>query len=497
MRDGAEFSNYLRFLPHVLRYGHQGDQLIPVRLGTDLALALAMIHIIVKEKIYDEEFVQNCSIGFDLLKKHVSTYTPEWAAGITGLSSARIQKLARQYAIEKPGVIYDGNGLDMHTQGVQTCRAIGMLQALAGNVDRPGGNVFMPWSEQNVIPTFQPSKDPSTTRPYPLFMDYPQPVVMDLILSDRKERPRAMIVTNSNPTLVLANAKKTRRALERLEFLVVNDHFMTHTAALAHLVLPDVTGFERNGYRAFSSAKGCFFAFRRKVIEPLWDCRPIFEVEYALAEKMDLANDYPFRNNEEWIDFMVKPSGISIADLHERQIVYTTPPVQYEKFKTNGFKTPSGKVEFFSERFQKAGYHPMPTFRGRDVDPGIREKFPLDGTSRKPGIYSHTKQRNIPELNKYQPLPFVWMHQEDAKKRGIENGSWVEVESPMGKISLEARTEEKAPLGVVVVDFGWGNPWDKAANINFLTDDQDRDPISSGTSNRLFPCQVRKKEKTV
>jgi len=473
------------------------DEWIPVRLGTDLALALAMINVIIQEEIYDKEFVQDYSLGFDLLKKHVNTYTTEWAAGVTGLSSVRIQNLARQYATEKPGVIYDGNGLDMHTQCVDTCRAIGMLEALTGNIDRPGSNVFLPWSEQNVIPTLQLPKDPDEKLPYPLFMDFPQPVVVDLLLSDRTERPRAMIVTNSNPALVLANAKKTREALARLELLVVNDHFMTATAELAHLVLPDATGFERNGYRAFSSAEGCFFAFRRKVIEPLWDCRPVFEVEYALAEKIGLGMDYPFRNNEEWINFMIEPSGISIADLEEKQIVYTTPPVQYEKFKTEGFGTPSGKVEFFSERFEKAGYDPLPCFRGREISPAVREKFPLDGTSRKPGVYSHTKYRNIPELSKYQRAPFVWMHPEDAKKRGIENGAWVEVESPLGKIELEARAEEKASLGVVVVDFGWGNPWDKAANINFLTDDQDRDPISSGTSNRLFPCQVRKKEKTI
>jgi anaerobic selenocysteine-containing dehydrogenase len=307
----------------------------------------------------------------------------------------------------------------------------------------------------------------------------------------------AMIVTNSNPALVLANAKKTRSALQNLDLLVVHDHFVTATAELAHVVLPDATGLERFGYRAFSSVQGCFFALRRKVIEPLYESRPGFEVEYDLAQKMGLEKYYPFRNNEEWIDFMVKPSGISFVDLKEQEIVYTTPPVAYEKFKTKKLLTPSGKVEFFSEKFRKAGYDPIPTFREIEEDKVIKQKFPLSGTSRKPGIYSHTKQRNIPEVSKVQPEPFVWMHPEDAKERGIENGSWVEVESPQGKIELEARTGEgmpiEAPKGVVVVDFGWGNPWDKKANINLLTDDQDRDPISSGTSNRLFPCQVRKK----
>jgi anaerobic selenocysteine-containing dehydrogenase len=370
-----------------------------------------------------------------------------------------------------------------------------MLQALTGNVDRKGSNVFMPWSKQNAIPTFRPTQNSFLKNSYPLFPEIPFPVVIDYLLSRQKDRPRAMIVTNANPALVLANSPKTRRALVRLELLIVNDHFLTATAQLAHLVLPDVTGFERNGYRAVGSAKGCFFAFRRKVIEPLWESRPALDVEYALAQKMGMTKDYPFTNTEEWIDFMIKPSGISITDLKNNQIVYTTPPIQYEKFKAKGFGTPSGKVEFFSEKFKKLGYDPIPTFRERKEDPVLKEKFPLKGTSRKPGTYTHSKYRNIPEVSKDQPFPFVWIHPEDARKRDIENGSWVEVLSPQGKVELEARAGKKVPMGVVVIDFGWGNPWDKAANVNVLTDDQDRDPISSGTSNRLFLCQVRKIEK--
>ncbi|MFB3883800.1 MAG: molybdopterin-dependent oxidoreductase [Thermodesulfobacteriota bacterium] len=474
------------------------DEWVPLRLGTDLALALAMIHVILGEELYDWGFVRNYTAGIEDLKKHILQYTPEWAAGITGLSSEKIKDFARQYATVKPATLYDGNGLDMHTQCVDTCRALGILIGLTGNLDRPGANVFMPWSKQNVLPTVTLPKDSGEKKAYPLFMDYPFPVVIDSILSGREDRPRAMIVTNSNPVLVLANEKKTRSALQNLDLLVVHDHFVTATAELAHLILPDATGLERYGYRAFSSGQGCFFALRRKVIEPLYETRPGFEAEYALAEKMGLEKHYPFRNNEEWIDFMVKPSGISFADLKEHEIVYTTPAVAYEKFKTQKLLTPSGKVEFFSERFQKAGYDPMPTFHETEKDEAIKEKFPLTGTSRKPGIYSHTKHRNIPEVSKVQPEPFVWMHPEDARERGIENGSWVEVGSLRGKIELEARIGEGIPIGApkgsVVLDFGWGNPWDKKANINALTDDQDRDPISSGTSNRLFPCEVRKKQ---
>ncbi len=469
------------------------DRWVPLRLGTDLALALAMIRVVMLEELYDREFVRDYTTGFDALAEHIERYTPEWAARITGLTAASIVELAREYATVKPALIYDGNGLDMHTQGVETCRAIAMLEALTGNVDRPGANAFQPWSKQNALPTVKLPKEAWEKFDYPLFGELPFSFVVDLMLSDRKERPRAMIVSNNNPAIGLANAVHSRRALEGFDLLVVYDHFLTETARFAHVVLPDVTGFERYGYRAFSSAQGCFFALRRKVLEPLHDARPVFEVEYSLAQKMGLAAGYPFTNNEEWIDFMVSPSATSFNDLKEKQIIYTTSPIEYEKFRKTGFATPSGKVEFTSEQFRKAGYDAIPTFRERKDDHDVKEKFPLIGTSRKPGTYTHSKFRNIPEVSRYQPFPFVWMHEADAMARGIENGSRVEVESPRGRIELEARIDDKAPLGVVIVDFGWGNPWDGAPNINALTDDQERDPLSGGTPNRLFPCQVTKK----
>jgi anaerobic selenocysteine-containing dehydrogenase len=471
----------------------EADMWLPLHFGSDLALALAMMHVIIGEECYDQEFVKEYSTGFEALKEHVKRYTPAWASGVTGLPDTDIVAFAREYAAAKPAVIYDGNGLDMHTQGVETCRAIGMLEALTGNVDRPGANVFMPWSRQNAVPTVKREKEAWEKQAYPIFGELPFSHVIDLMLSEEGPKPRAVIAANTNPALALANSSKVRRALEGLDLLIVFDHFLTATAELAHVVLPDVTGFERNGYRAFSSTDGCFFALRRKVVEPLYDAKPVFEVEYALAKKMGLERTYPFTNNEEWIDFMVAPSEISFRDLQEKQIIFTTPPVVYEKFRTKGFNTPSGKVEFVSERFRKEGYDAFPTYREGKKDVSLAVRFPLTGTSRKPWNYSHTKARNIRQVARYQPRPFVWMHKSDADARGIVSGSWVEIESPIGKIELEAQIDEEAPSSVAIVDFGWGNPWDRSANINLLTDDGERDPLSGGTPNRLFPCEVRRK----
>jgi len=156
----------------------------------------------------------------------------------------------------------------------------------------------------------------------------------------------------------------------------------------------------------------------------------------------------------------------------------------------NGFNTPSRKVEFYSEYLKKFGNEPLPTFRSPRTKP--LNRYPLIGTTRRPGIYVHTRFRNLPMLKKRQPDPFVRLHPRDAKPRGIEEGDWTVVESPQGSIRMKARVTTELQPGLVIIDFGWGNSWDEAANVNVITSDDERDPISSTTPNRRFLCQVKK-----
>ncbi len=162
-----------------------------------------------------------------------------------------------------------------------------------------------------------------------------------------------------------------------------------------------------------------------------------------------------------------------------------------------GFKTPSGKVEFYSRRFEAAGYSPIPAYTEPAGEPLVQrvmsEKgFPLLGTSRRPSSFVHTKLKNLEALSKAYPEPLIWVHPLDASNRKITDGDPVEVVSPQGKIVLRAKLTEDTKPGFVWIDFGWGNPTDGKANINVLTNDAYFDPISGGTPNRLFPCEVQK-----
>jgi anaerobic selenocysteine-containing dehydrogenase len=222
----------------------------------------------------------------------------------------------------------------------------------------------------------------------------------------------------------------------------------------------------------------------------------VFELEYALVKKMNLHQGYPFHDERSWIDFMVKPSGVSYDRLAAEQIVFVSPGIQYRKYEDQKFNTPTGKLEFYSHWFKNLGLPPLPGYHHPAVESMNREKlategFSLLGTSRRPPQFVHTRFKNLPKTAKAYPEPFVYLNPEDARKRGVPDGSEVEVKSPQGRIHLKAKVTEDTTIGLVWIDFGWGNPTDNGASINDLVNDQFMDSISGGTPHRLFACEVR------
>jgi anaerobic selenocysteine-containing dehydrogenase len=471
------------------------DDWIRPNIGTDSALGLSMIHTIINEDLYDEEFVGQWVVGFDEIKKHVETLSPEWAEKITSIPAARIKEFARLYAKTQGALIHDGNGLDMHTNGVDMVRVICILIALTGNVDKPGGNVFFSVVPQKLLPTIATGKRWMGWEEFPLFPQTSFPVIKKALLNEGPDRPRAMIVHHSNPVLVQANQERTKKALQNLDFLMVFDIFPTATTEIADLILPSASDFERVDYRAYSSSRGGFLALREKVVEPVGESRSVFEVEYELAKRMGIEESYPFRNTEEWINFVLEPSHVTIDDLRNNSIVYASPPVVYRKYKKDGFQTPSRMVECYSERFKSFNYAPLPLFQypkeSHRTNPEWSNEYRLLGTTRKPAEFVHTKLRNVPILSKGYPNPLIMVHPTDAGDRGIRQNDLVEVKSPRGRIRVEAKITEDIGPGLVAVDFGWGNPTDKKASINALTSDDVWDPISGGYPNRLFLCEIK------
>jgi anaerobic selenocysteine-containing dehydrogenase len=274
------------------------------------------------------------------------------------------------------------------------------------------------------------------------------------------------------------------------------DIFPTASTEIADLILPAASDFERVDYRAYSSSRGGYLALREKVVEPVGESRSVFEVEYELAKRMGMEKGYPFRNAEEWMNFVLEPSHVTLDDLRNNHIVYASPPVIYKKYKNEGFKTHSRMVECYSERFKSCNYGPLPIFQypkeSHRTNPERSKEYPFLGTTRKPAEFVHTKFRNLPSINKTYPNPLIWVHPIDAEERGIKQKDFLEVKSPRGKIEVEAKITEDIVPGLVGIDFGWGNPSDKKPNVNSLTSDEVWDPISGGYPNRLFQCEIKK-----
>jgi len=472
------------------------DTWIPLTPGTDAALALSMIHVIIKQKIYDEEFVKTWTSGFEQLRSHVEKFTPEWAQEITGIPSDTIKLLAEEYAMTKPAIIRDGNGLDMNTNGVQAVRAIMCLIALAGNYDAPGGNVIFPWVRQSFLPNLKKvnfTEKRIAQDQFPLFPEIPGGALLNAILND--DRPRGMIASFSNPALILADTNKTRKAFEKIQFLMVFDMFLTATAKMADLVLPGTSLFESFGYRAYSSRQGGFLSLKPKLIDPLGEARHFTEAEYGIAKRLGFEGDYHFKNDVEWVNYMLKPTGLTIDDLAGKTVHYATGPMEYRKYLKGGFRTPSKKIEFFSENYEKHNCDPMPIYKEHSIMNECNQisgKYPLKGTTRKPYEYVHTKFRNLDYLKSLYPAPLVKIHPQDATASGIEEGDAVEIESPKGAVVMRAEVSKDCQPGIIVADFGWGNPWDDPnTSVNVLTSADVWDPISGGTPNRLFCCRLR------
>lgn len=468
---------------------------IKIRPGTDAALAMAMLHLIIKEDLYDKDFVKNWTTGFAQLADQLETATPEWASRLTGIPAGTIKELARSYASSKPATIKEGNGLDQHINVVDTVRLIGILPAITGNLDIPGGNVFYPLPRLEDYPTVRPQGKRLGSEQYPLLPSASFPVLVDALLTGQPYRPRAMLVYHANPVLINANYKRVVEALKKLELLVVDDIFMTATAQMADVVLPGAGDFEQPSFRIYSSREGAFICLRRKVVEPPGQARPIMETEYELAHLMGLAETYPWKTTEEWINYRLKPVEVTVSDLEQKTLVHVTPPLQYKKYLKAGFKTPSGKVELSSEKLKNTGLSPLPVYLeppGPFKYPDLAAQYPLIGTTHRPGNYVHTRFRNIPSFRKLEPEALLRLHPEDAQARGIVSGDKVEIASPEGAVTVKSLVTDKVGPGVVVMDFGWGNPGDGGANVNVLTSDTTRDPFCGATANRCFVCEVKR-----
>ena len=479
---------------------------LQIKPGTDGALALAMINVIIREGLYDNQFVERYTVGFNELKAHVQGYTPEKAAEICDVSAEDICHISRIFAGAKSACIEQGiASLDQQINGFQTNRALAILQAITGNINTPGGwcqNPFMRMPDLRLVEGYQ-GQIPIGCEKYPIFHSFwgmvsPYGRQMDLpeaILEQKPYPVKAMLVNGSNMAVAWPDSDKFAEALKKLDLLVVMDLFMTQTAKLAHFVLPASANPERLGIAMNYGLTGgiSYCLLNRKIIDAPGECWPDWKYFAELGKRMGHGQYFPWKNDEEVVDYLLQPSGITRQQLTEEH-----PEGMWfgkRAFDMSGkIRTPSGKIELYSKTLADAGYDPLPGHVGTPEIPQVADslarQYPLIAmTGNRIREYCGWQFRSIPPLRQLEPDACVEIHPLTAKKYEIGHGEDIMVETPDKQIRMKARLTEDLKPGVIGIIHGW----EGMQNENVLTKNHPNDPVTGYPAlMRNMACRIRK-----
>ena len=486
-------------------------QILP---GTDPAFGLGLLNVIISENLYDEEFVDKWTIGFNKLVEHVKSYTPERVAEITTVPADTIREFARTYATTKPATIFWGNTLDNVDNGFQAHRVIQTLIAITGNLDVRGGSRMVPLATFNKVPVdeeyplnyedVRPARKwlkmkvaGEDEHPYwvQLSGQGPTAALPDAIITGKPYQIKALFVEAGNLIATWANTNKMKKALSMLDFLVVYDIFMTETAELADIVLPAPTFLEQLGIYYYIGRP--MIVLQNKVIEPPEDCLSDMEFWLRLAKKMGFTDRIPWNTEEEILSFLLKPLNVTLDDLRKNPggIFFSKAGIEWKKYERESFKTPSGKVEIYSQRIADLGGDPLPTYRepaqSPQRRPDLAKSYPLVLiTGTRMLEYNASMLRQVPTLKQKISGGFAEINTETANKLGISDGDPIIIETTFGSARMKAVVTEDIHPQVVSVSHGW---W-RMANGNLLTSDdlEMRDPITGVPAMRALACRVVK-----
>ena len=460
------------------------DLWMPVRPGTDAALALSMLNVIINEDLIDKDFVEKWCYGYEPFKEHVQQYTPQWGEKITGVPAKQIMEVARLYATTKRAGIDVGNGLEHSPSSSDAFRAIGIMMAITGHLDRSGCNLFggpMMGGGRKVDIVYPYTKEDIEKLVAPEFPKFFQPFsegtasayyrILESVLTEDPYPIRCIISPGTQPAASTRGTKNVLEALKKLDFYVVVDVTRTADMDYADIVIPTTTVYEQD--YPFENRNGVLMA-RNKVIEPLGEYKSIYAFFMELAQRMGYGKDFWNGDVSIWQEDLLSDFGMTSEQLRQHPTGIRLggkpqPPV-YEKYEKvfnrpstrldHGPFLPQGKVAIYSTIFEEQGYAPMPEWReppeSLTKEDGLKEKYPLllsDYHTCK--AYSASWQRNVKKLRQLMPEPTIHIHPETAKMRGIKDGDWVRVESVNGWLKVKAEYYPGIRPDTVMMVHGW------------------------------------------
>ena len=486
---------------------------VPVRPGTDGALALAMIQVLIEEELYDEDFVQNWSVGFEELAQLTQHYRPEVVEGITGVPADSIRSLARRIASARGASPVMYTGLEYSDSGVQAIRAVLTLWALAGQLDVPGGwlvrmreNQF-PQNRTKLVANPDVRKALGRDR-FPVYSAYRGEshaiALPDSVLRGEPYKIRSLIILGGSIITSWPNPSRWRETMNALEFTVSINRYHTADSAYADIVLPATTQYETTSFMRY----GPLFKIREKVIEPVGEARNDFFIMAELADRLGYGHLYP-QTEDALLRHALDGTGFTLEQVRANGGEAQVPTVmmQYKKWKKGklradgevGFNTPSGKFEIAASTLVEHGYDALPVYtepgEGPLSRPDLAVKFPLVFNSGARTRFDFRSQHHgVSGLNAKAPEPNVLMNTGDAAARGISDGDPVWVATLRGRLRYRARVTDDIVAGAIDAQMGGGGPLGSTAwqqcNVNELTDIDRHDPISGFPVYKTLLCEI-------
>jgi thiosulfate reductase/polysulfide reductase chain A len=434
---------------------------LPIKPGTDSAFILALIHVMIRDELYDKWFVSQYTVGFDELAEGVQEYTPAWAAKITEIPEATIYRIAHEFAENRPNAFaHPGWRTSNFINSFHTERAIAILNALQGLCPQQGDCMFVSEPAVPLGKPPQPGYPPIRAArldgvPWKYKFVPPKLGVFqelrDAILTGEPYQAHGWFIARQNPMMSLPERQKTRAAFQKLGLVVVMDIIMNDSAWYADVVLPEATYLER--YDPLHAVGRRVF-LRQPVIEPRGQSRSALWIYKQLGERLGLGDYFQYEDEEDYLRQQLKPwteqLGVTLDQL--KQTGYFEVPDGYEG-PTYRWDTPSGKVELASETLRNAGYDAIPRWYD-PPEPGENEFYLLTG---KVGQHTQFATQNNAYLHEVRPTNQLWMHPSKAAERGIANGDRVRVTSPAGSVEIEVWLTEGIRPDCVYLTPGFGH----------------------------------------
>ncbi|MDZ7371926.1 MAG: molybdopterin-dependent oxidoreductase, partial [candidate division KSB1 bacterium] len=434
---------------------------LPIKPGTDLALLLAWMNVIVSEKLYDREVIEKYAFGFDYFAREIAGYTPEWAYPETGITPELIRETAYAMARHRPAtLIHPGRHVTWYGDDAQRSRAVALLNALMGNWGVKGG-FYYPVSMD--VPAYPYPPYPKGIRPKVDNPDHKYPFAIETITNGIREatltgRPypiKGWMVYATNLMHALPNEEETIRAIQNLDLMVVIDVIPAEIAGWADVVLPESVYLERYDDLNVEWFREPFVALRQPVVDSPHDQKPNWWIAKKLAEKLGLGHYFPWNDIEEYLRYRLEKAGLSFEQLKQEGVILgEKQPIYFSEGVPIEFPTPSGKIEFYSTQLAQAGFDPIPKYR-RPEDPPPGYFRLLYGRA---PVHSFSRSQSNRLLMDMFPENEVWINQDVARRYGLKSGDYVRLKNQDGVISnrIKVKATERIRPDCVYIVHGFG-----------------------------------------